>query len=220
MAIEIYWGSGSPFAWRVLLAAELKGIDYESHQIQFSKKEHKSPQFLAMNPRGKVPTLRDGDFAIGESLAIMVYLDRRFPQPALFGKDAREAAVIMRGVCDCMFQIDTRADRLVRPAFHGTLEARMDDAVEAAGELAAELDGIDKEMNGSKWWLGDAISAADLFLYPGLQLMERVLPKTGLASIIDPLLPLADKFPNIARWEKRIEAFPWFDKTYPPHWKE
>ena len=62
MAIDVYWGSGSPYAWRVLLALEYKRLQYTSHILQFSKQEHKSPQMLALNPRGRVPVLKDGDY--------------------------------------------------------------------------------------------------------------------------------------------------------------
>ncbi|EQD47332.1 protein containing Glutathione S-transferase, partial [mine drainage metagenome] len=71
MAIEVYWGSGSPYAWRVLLALEHKGLPYTAHLLQFSKQEHKSPHLLQMNPRGRVPVLKDGDYVCFESLAIL-----------------------------------------------------------------------------------------------------------------------------------------------------
>ena len=47
--LDIYWGSGSPYAWRVLLALEIKQIPYTSHLIEFSKNQHKEPAFLAEN---------------------------------------------------------------------------------------------------------------------------------------------------------------------------
>ncbi len=219
MTMEIFWGSGSPFSWRVLLTAELKGADYESRLIEFSSGEHKSPQFLEMNPRGKVPALRNGDFTLSESLAIMTYLDRLYPDPPLFGESPEEAGWIMRALCDCMLQVDTRLDRLVRPAFMGTLEDSLGDAEDAASGLASELARIDREMSVSTWWLGEVITAADIFLYPGLQLMERVLPKAGYDSLTSDLLPLPEKFTHIGRWEKLIEALPFFERTYPPHWK-
>src|SRR5215813_8198463 len=81
--LEIYWGSGSPFAWRVLLAAELKRIPYESRLLEFSKGDLKTPEFLALNPRGKVPVIRDGDVVLAESLAIIAYLERKHPDRAL-----------------------------------------------------------------------------------------------------------------------------------------
>ena len=62
MALEIWWGSGSPYSWRALLALEYKQLSYESHVVQFSKQEHKSPQLLRMNPRGRVPVLQDDDY--------------------------------------------------------------------------------------------------------------------------------------------------------------
>ena len=58
-SVEIYWISGSPFAWRVLLTAEVKGIPYEEKLLQASKGELKTPEFLAINPLGRVPALRD-----------------------------------------------------------------------------------------------------------------------------------------------------------------
>ncbi|MGQ0657219.1 MAG: glutathione S-transferase family protein [Chromatiales bacterium] len=81
MTLEVYWGSGSPFAWRALLALEVKRLQYVSHQLQFSRQEHKSPEFLRLNPRGKVPVLKDGDFVVYESLAIMKYLDDKYAEP-------------------------------------------------------------------------------------------------------------------------------------------
>jgi glutathione S-transferase len=71
MALEVYWASGSPFAWRVLLTLAVKRLPYQSRLLSFAKGENKSAEYLAMNPRGKVPTLKDGDFALYESLAIM-----------------------------------------------------------------------------------------------------------------------------------------------------
>src|SRR6202161_2950345 len=100
MAIDLYWGSGSPYAWRVLLALEFKRLPYVSHVLQFSKQEHKSPQMLAMNPRGRVPVLKDGDYVVFESLAVLFYLDRKYPAPPIFGHTPEEAGVIMRVICE------------------------------------------------------------------------------------------------------------------------
>src|SRR3984893_19467506 len=60
--VEIYWISGSPFAWRVLLTAEVKGIPYEGKLLEASKGELKTSEFLAINSLGRVPALRDGNF--------------------------------------------------------------------------------------------------------------------------------------------------------------
>src|SRR5690606_23219792 len=100
MALELWWGSGSPYSWRALLALEYKRLPYVSHLLQFSKQEHKSPQMLAMTPRGRVPVLKDGEYVCFESLAILHYLDRKYPQVPLFGVSAEEAGTINRVICE------------------------------------------------------------------------------------------------------------------------
>ena len=96
MAIDLYWGSGSPNSWRVMLALEHKRLAYVSHLLQLSRQDQKSPQMLAMNPRGRVPVLKDGDYVVFESVAVLYYLDLKYPEPPLFGRSPEEAAVIMR----------------------------------------------------------------------------------------------------------------------------
>jgi len=78
MAIEIFYVSGSPFSWRVLLTAETKGIAYQPKLLSLSKHEHRTPEFLAINPAGLVPVLitPEGE-ALYEAAALMVYLADR-----------------------------------------------------------------------------------------------------------------------------------------------
>ena len=57
MAITFYAGSGSPYAWRVWLALEHKQLPYDLKMLSFSNREHRAPEYLAINPRGKVPAL-------------------------------------------------------------------------------------------------------------------------------------------------------------------
>src|SRR5688572_22765680 len=96
MTVEVFWASGSCPSWRVMLALEVKRVAYQAHLLDFSKRQHKAPEHLAMNPRGKVPVLRDGDVTLYESLAILAYLERRFPEPPLLGTTARETGLIWR----------------------------------------------------------------------------------------------------------------------------
>src|SRR5215207_11122460 len=114
MAIDLYWGSGSPYSWRVLLALEFKRLAYTSHLLQFSKQEHQSPQILAMNPRGRVPILKDGDYVVFESLAVMYYLERKYPAKPLFGDSPEEGAVIMRVCCEFQAYIEEHVMRVAR----------------------------------------------------------------------------------------------------------
>jgi glutathione S-transferase len=117
--MEIYWISGSPMAWRVLLTAEVKGIPYQGKLLEASKGELKTPEFLAINPLGRDPALRDGDFTLHESLAIMVYLDRKHPNPPLFGRTAEEAGRIFQCISEFISDFGPSNQRLIRSILFG-----------------------------------------------------------------------------------------------------
>ena len=70
MDLEIIWASGSPYSWSVLLTLEVKQLEYKSTLIELFKGEGRTPEFLKMNPRGKVPVLRDGDAYISEIMSV------------------------------------------------------------------------------------------------------------------------------------------------------
>ena len=85
--LRLYWMSGSPFAWRVHLVLEEKGLPYESVLLTASKGELKTPEHLARSPRGKVPALEDDGVTLWESTAIVEYLEERYPTPPLLPGD-------------------------------------------------------------------------------------------------------------------------------------
>ena len=220
MAMELYWGSGSPFAWRVMLTLELKGMAYESKLLEFSKGEHKATAYLELNPRGKVPTLKDGDFVLNESLAIMSYLDRKYPQPPLFGKTPDETGLIWRALLECESYMVSAGDKIVRPIFFGKGLEKIEEIQQAAATIRQELKIMDQRLAGSQWLVGDNISAADIGVFPSLQILLRAASKDASRPFNLGLLPLEQSFPNIARWVQRIEALPNYQRTYPPHWRQ
>ena len=83
MSLVFYYGSGSPFAWRVWLALEHKGIAYEAKRLSFDKGETKTPEFRAINPRGKVPVIVHDGKPVRESLVILDYLEEVWPASPL-----------------------------------------------------------------------------------------------------------------------------------------
>jgi glutathione S-transferase len=220
MAIQLYWGSGSPFAWRVMLTLEVKGLPYESKLLEFSKGENETPDYLRLNPRGKVPTLKDGDFIVYESLAIMSYLDAKYPQTPLFGTTPEQTGMVWQTLAECESYMVTAVDNVVRPIFFGKGLDRAEEIQQSAQAFRKELKMVDERLAASRWLVSDRISAADIGLFPLVQLLLRAASKEAAQPFNLGLLPLAQTFPNVARWVQRIEALPNYHRTYPPHWKQ
>jgi glutathione S-transferase len=219
MALELYWGSGSPFAWRVMLTLEVKRLPYESRLLEFSKEQHKSAGYLKLNPRGKVPTLKDGDFALSESLAIMAYLDRKHPDPPIFGANSRETGLIWREIMETEFYIVAPGDRIIRPIFFGKGLDKTAEIGEAAALIQNELKRVESSLANSAWLVGGRTSAADIALFPVIQILLRAAAKDAAKPLELGFLPLAERYPSIASWVKRVEALPGYERTYPPHWR-
>ena len=220
MAIELYWASGSPFAWRVMLTLEVKKLAYESKLLQFSKGENKTPAYLQLNPRGKVPSLKDGDFVLYESLAIMSYLDRKYPDPPLFGKTPEETGLIWRALAECESYVVSASNKVVRPIFFGEGLDKVEEIQQATQTLRQEFKTIDERLAGSHWLVGNKISAADIGTFPLVQLILRAASKEAAQPLNLGFLPLEKTSPNIAEWVQRIEALPDYQRTYPPHWRK
>ena len=220
MAIDLYWGSGSSYAWRVLLALEYKHLAYTSHLLQFSKQEHKSPQMLALNPRGKVPVLKDGDYVVFESLAVLYYLDLKYPTPPIFGRTAEEAGVIMRVICEFQAYAENPVTEIVTAVFSKAPDRPAADLTKAMHAVASEARTIEGRLSRSNWIVGENFSAADMVIFPTIQLLRRALDRPEASELSSRLLPLATNYPALDRWIARVEALPGYERTYPPHWRE
>lgn len=214
MSITFYYGSGSPPAWRVWLALEYKQLNYEFRLMSFDAGDLKRPEFLALNPRGRVPTILDGDFALYEANAIVEYLEEQYPAtPQLFPGNTRDRARVRRWVSEIDDGCAGAVHDLAVEVF-GAAKEPGDSARIAAARAAvlAELAIIEPLMQGDHL-AGDHITAADFALYPQVAMLARLDMK-------DPSLALAADCPRRIRdWAARIEALPFFGKTIPPHWR-
>jgi glutathione S-transferase len=204
--LEVFWDSGSPYAWRVLLALEVKQVPYTSRRIQFSKDEHKTPEFLTMNPRGKIPVVRFGDFTLYESTAILAWLDREWSERPIFGRDPSEHGQIWRAVAEIEAYLQPEVVRMARLRM---ARAIYFDSVELeAVKTAAEATHTELQ-----------VSAADIVLLPAVQLILRAAGHERGVPLELGFLPLAERYPKLAAWLERMEALPGYDRTYPPHWR-
>lgn len=220
MALEIWWGSGSPYSWRALLALEYKQLSYVSHLVQFAKQEHKAPALVKMNPRGRVPVLKDGDYVCFESLAILHYLDRKYPQPPLFGHSAEEAGTIERVIGEYQSYAEEHIMRIIQAILFQGIEGRMEEIERVLVLVLKEAGTIENRLASSAWLVGEAFSAADVVVFPGIQMLLRSLDRREAHDLRARFLPLASNFPAIAAWIGRVQGLPGYERTVPPHWRE
>lgn len=215
MSLTLYYGSGSPYAWRAQLALEHKALPYELKVLSFAAGDTRKPEFLALNPRHQVPVLVDGDFVLYESNAIVEYLDEAYPASGarLFPGDAKARALARRLILEVDNYFDEPVDVVIRYAFYTKPEER--DPQKLADGRKALMDEyamFTKAMRGE--YLAGALSAADFAFYPLVAFMNRCetkLPDLGADAMLTP---------ELRAWKARIEALPFLDRTIPPHWKQ
>jgi glutathione S-transferase len=215
MALTLYYGSGSPYAWRAQLALEHKALPYDLKVLSFSAGDTRKPEFVALNPRHQVPTLVDGDFVLYESNAIVEYLDEAYPGRGapLFPGDARSRAIIRRLVLEVDSYFSKATDPLLEQAFWKKPEERDAQVIaDARKNVVDELVMFTSAMRGD--FLAGPLSAADFAFYPFIALLYRA-QKMKLPDLdADGMLT-----PQLRAWKARVEALPFFEKTVPPHWK-
>jgi glutathione S-transferase len=217
MTLEIYWGSGSPYAWRVMIAAELKHIPYESKLLEFNKNQLKTPEFLAMNPRGKVPIIRDGDLVLPESIAILTYLDAKYPDPPIFGRTAEQTGRIWAEIAAFESYVRDPQSTINRWLFGD--KPRTAEVDDAHTKVKAEYDRIEAHLGRHSWLVGDMVTAADIVWFPAPRTVVRAGVRAEARTRELGWFPFADIYPNITAWMARIQALPGHDKTVPPHWR-
>ena len=89
-----YWRSSA--SYRVRIALAMKAVAYERHEVNLLKHEQTAGGNVAVNPQGLVPTLEIDGHTIGQSLAIIDYLDARFPEPALLPAEPLARAMTLQ----------------------------------------------------------------------------------------------------------------------------
>jgi glutathione S-transferase len=206
----VYGSSMSPYVRKVLAFAAEKGIEVESKPLGLGSDD---PDFLAASPFRKIPALRDGDFAISDSSAIIAYLDALKPEPRLIPADPRsrartiwfdEFADTIMGTCGTKMFFN----RIVAPRFlkrEGDLAAAERAECE---ELPPILDYLDQVIPDSLFLVEDRLTLADIavaspfanFRHLGLSCFEA---RPKLATYVDSILSR----PSFKPWVDREAAF-------------
>ncbi len=186
----LYDRRASGHCWKIRLLLSFLGLSVERREIDILKGEARTPAFLAINPRGEIPVLIDGDVVIADSQAILAYLARRHG-PEWLPIEPVALAGVMRwlAVSGQEMQRGTRAARgILRFGLPGDLAA-------AQAVTRSTLTMIDAELAGRDWLVGERPTIADVAIYPYAVLADE-------AGV-----PVAD-FPALAAWAERFRSLP------------
>jgi len=164
MLLHDYFRSSAAF--RVRIALNLKGVEYTRHDVMLLENQQRSPEHLALNPQGLVPALEVEGKVLTQSLAIIDWLDARYPEPRLIPADPdRRAAALARALvigADTHPLNNLRVMRQLKAM--GVEDAARDDWTRhwiAEGFAALEAMAGDDSFLG-----GDTPDVADIFLVP------------------------------------------------------
>ncbi len=232
--IELYSSPFSTCSQKVRLCLHEKAVRFTEHRMSFAKGEHISPDYLAINPNGVLPTLVHDGEPIIDSSVICEYLDETFPAPPLMPEHAVDRAHVrawMRYVeevptaavrppsFNALFadangagdreSFEAHAVRLpLRKHFYLKMQGgRFDDLTiaESLERLGQTVARMEHALGANAWLAGDSFTLADLILVPLLARMEDI----GLSSL------LLDA-PLTRGWLKRVQARPSFTAAFYP----
>jgi glutathione S-transferase len=189
----------SSFGRRVQIALKEKSIPCEQVLVDMVARKHREPEYLALNPYSRVPTLVDGDLVLYESTAILNYLEARFPEPSLLPADAKGRALVDMHMKLCDLQFTRQAGTIIFPKRFLPKE-RWDEKLFA--QMRVEIDKhlaiLDRQLGDNEYMVGNKYSLVEVCYAPFMTFLD-------LIEVTPP--------PRVAEWSKRISSRPSAQQT-------
>jgi len=193
--IKLYDFKSSPNCQRVKIVLAEKDLPYDIAPIDLRAHEQKTPEYLKLNPYGKVPVLTDDATVLYESLIINEYLDEKYPNPPLMPKDPAKRAKARILVDYGMAHFDAPYQRLRMELMKDAKEQNQQVIATAKAELKKLLQRLEDEIGEQQYLLGD-FSLVDADLLPRFTRLE------GFGVLPDPSLP------RLGNYLERVKARP------------
>lgn len=205
MKLYGYWRSSA--AYRVRIALHLKEIEFESIPVHLVKNggEQHAAEYVDLNPTHLVPTLVDGDFSLNQSLAIIDYLDAKFPQQPLYPNSLQEKTLVQALTLDIACEIHPVNNLRIQQYLVNELDVSDDKKLQWSHHwMATGFAAVEKKLadTAGKYCFGDQVTVADLTLVP--QVYNAVRFKLDMTP-----------YPLITQIVSNCEQLPAFIKALP-----
>lgn len=180
---------------RVRWALQELGIDFESVTVNLMTGEHRRPEFLKLNPAGKIPLLVDGDVVLTESVAIVLYLAEKYGDHQLLPASLEERAQVTRWLLFVATELEQPLWRIARHTFLYPEHLRLPADIPLAREDFSDMVALfDTHMNEREFVVGDRFTAADIVGAYTLDWANEV--------------GLLDRFPRLCEYMERMYCRP------------
>lgn len=189
--IELYEFALSGNCHKVRLMLSFLELDYQSRLVNGSVREHKSPEFLAMNPLGQLPILKDNNIIIRDSQAILIYLAHRYGGVRWWPKSSEAIAQISAWLFTASNEI-ARGTNALRLHYKFGRQINIEEA-QAVTESILNI--MEDHLSNHDWIALDIPTIADVALYPYIALAHEA--KVDLS-----------RFSSIVTWLARFKALP------------
>lgn len=194
--LKLYDYPDCPFCQKVRVVLAEKDLEYENIFVDLRKQEQKLPDFLRLNPYGKVPVLIDEDEVIYDSTIINEYLEEEYPLPRLMPEDSqgRARVRVLEDYCDNSFIPPTTV--LLAQLRKGDAERDVQRVEQARDELRRALYYLRDRLAGHEFLVGKEFSLGDAAFAPRIMVLGR------LGIELEPALA------PVQTWIDRIRARP------------
>lgn len=201
--IRIHSHPLSTFGRRVAIALIEKNIPHEVVEVDMAARAHRKPEYLALNPYGRVPMLEDDGLLLYESTAILGYLEATHPEPALVPPDPRGRALVDMHMKLADLQMTRQTSTIIFPVrFLPKDRWDRDTMAKAKAEIEAHLAILERQLAGHEYLVADRYTLADVAYTPFLHFL--------------PLMEIEPP-PAVAAWAQRLLSRPSALKTAPAH---
>ena len=164
MSIKLYYAPGA-CSLASHIAIEETGVAYETQRLNLAEGDQRKPEYLKLNPRGRVPTLVMGDRVLTENVGIMTYFAGGYPQAGIWPKDTWHQAQAVSTMAWISNTVHPSYGHYLRPARYVDGDDHQE-AVKAKGRSNFEgyLREIDGLLAGKKWCIGNHFTVVDGYL--------------------------------------------------------